>query len=155
MEMIREGLLRFWVICTILFFAAVGAWFFRPVQKEFERADFAERIQSSATLLVPIACREARGVAGSDYLNDIDRANCWYDLPKLRKLYPEYKDTPDGALAAAMIQKVGWRGGPRRPWIPLLKLGAATIALPLIALLWGWALLRVAERLYRRNRDRQ
>ena len=155
MEMIREGLLRFWVICTILFIAAVGAWFFRPVQKEFQRADFAERIRNSATPLVPIACREARGVRDADYAGDIDNANCWYELPKFRRLYPEHKDTPDGALAAAMVQKVGWRGGPRPPWIPLLVLGAVIVAVPLVALLWGWALLRLAERLYRQHRDLQ
>jgi cbb3-type cytochrome oxidase subunit 3 len=155
MEMIREGLLRIWVICTILFFAAVGAWFFRPVQKEFQRADFAERIQSSAAPLIPIACRDARGTAGADYRSDIDQRNCWYDLPKFRIFYPEYQGTPDGALAAAMIERVGWHGGPRRPWIPLLKLGAAAIALPLLVLLWGWALLRLAERLYRQKSDGQ
>jgi hypothetical protein len=76
-------------------------------------------------------------------------------LPKFRRLYPEHKDMPDGALAAAMVQKVGWRGGPRRPWIPLLVLGAVIIAVPLVALLWGWALLRLAERLYRQHRDLQ
>ena len=155
MEMIREGLLRIWVICTILFFAAVGAWFFRPVQKEFQRADFAERIGSSAVPLIPIACREARGTAGVDYLSDIDQRNCWYDLPKFRSFYPEYRGTPDGALAPAMIKRVGWRGGPRRPWIPILKLGAVAIALPLMILLWGWALLRLAERLYRQTSGRR
>ena len=155
MEMIREGLLRIWVICTILFFAAVGAWFFRPVQKEFQRADFAERIGSSAVPLIPIACREARGTAGVDYLSDIDQRNCWYDLPKFRSFYPEYRGMPDGALAPAMIKRVGWRGGPRRPWIPILKLGAVAIALPLMILLWGWALLRLAERLYRQTSGRR
>src|SRR3954462_5603053 len=68
MEMIREGLLRLWVISTILFLAAVGAWFYRPFEKEFHRADLAEQIRSSATPLVPIACGEARGASGSDYL---------------------------------------------------------------------------------------
>src|SRR5262245_17068528 len=78
MEMIREGLLRFWVICTILFFAAVGAGFYRPFEKEFHRADFAEMVRNSATPLIPIACSEARGARETDYLSDVDDANCWY-----------------------------------------------------------------------------
>lgn len=155
MEMIREGLLRLWVICTILFLAAVGAWFYRPFEKEFHRAAFAGQIQSSATPLVPIACGEARGARGSDYLSDVDDANCWYALPKFRANYPEYARLADPELVTTMVRKVGWRGGPRRPWIPLLALGAIALAIPLIALLWGWAVLRLAERLYRHRRDIQ
>jgi hypothetical protein len=34
-------------------------------------------------------------------------------------------------------------------------LGVITIAIPVIALAWGWALLRLAERLYRQRRDIQ
>jgi hypothetical protein len=155
MEMIREGLLRLWVICTILFLTAVGAWFYRPFEKEFHRAEFAEEITSSATPLVPVACREARGRRDTDYLSDVDDANCWYALPKFRANYPEYGRLPDRELVTTMVQKVGWRGGPRRPWIPLLVLGIITIAIPVIALAWGWALLRFAERLFRQRRDIQ
>jgi hypothetical protein len=155
MEMIREGLLRLWVICTILFFAAVGAWFYRPIEKQFHRADFAENIRNSPEPLIPIACGEARGAGGTDYVIDVDAANCWYALPKFRRFYPEYKDASDRELVATMVQKVGWHGGPRRPWIPLLALGVITTAIPLIALLWGWAVLRLAERLYRQRRDLQ
>jgi len=155
MEMIREGLLRLWVICTILFLAAVGAWFYRPFEKQFHRADFAEQILSSATPLVPIACREARGTPGTDYRSDVDDANCWYALPKFRDNYPEYARLADNDLVATMVAKVGWRGGPHRPWIPLLALGAIALAIPLVALLWGWAVLRLAERLYRQRRDIQ
>jgi hypothetical protein len=156
MEMIREGLLRLWVISTILFLAAVGAWFYRPFEKEFHRADLAEQIRSSATPLVPIACGEARGASGSDYLSDVDDGNCWYALPKFRANYPEYERLADQELVATMVRKVGWHGGPRRrPWIPLLVLGAIALAIPLVALLWGWAVLRLAERLYRRRGDIQ
>src|SRR5262245_52082534 len=155
MEMIREGLLRFWVICTILFFAAVGAWFYRPFEKEFHRADFAEMVRNSATPLIPIACGEARGARETDYLSDVDDANCWYALPNFRANYPEYAGMPDRELVANMVQKAGWRGGPHRPWMPLLVLAIITTAIPLIALLWGWALLRLAERVYRQRRDVQ
>jgi hypothetical protein len=74
MEMIREGLLRLWVICTILFFAAVGAWFYRPVEKQFHRADFAEHIRNSSEPLIPVVCGEARGAGGTDYAIDVDAA---------------------------------------------------------------------------------
>ena len=118
MEMIREGLLRLWVICTILFLAAVGAWFYRPFEKEFHRADLAEQIRSSATPLVPIACGEARGASGSDYLSDVDDGNCWYALPKFRANYPEYERLADQELVTTMVRKVGWLGGPPPPLDP-------------------------------------
>ena len=34
-------------------------------------------------------------------------------------------------------------------------LGAIALAIPLVALLWGWAVLRLAEWLYRRRGDIQ
>ena len=134
----RGSLLRFWVICTILFFAAVGAWFFRPVQKEFERADFAERIRArrrcwfrspaakhaasraaiiSTTSTAPIAGTTCRSSASS--------------IPNTRTRLTarSRRHDSEGRLA--------WRTA---PWIPLLKLGAATIARSSL-LLWGWALL--------------
>ena len=120
MEMIREGLLRLWVISTILFLAAVGAWFYRPFEKEFHRADLAEQIRSSATPLVPIACGEARGASGSDYLSDGTTAIAGMRCRSSAPTIPNMSAWPIRSSSRPWSARWVGLADPRRPWIPLL-----------------------------------
>ena len=152
--MIKEGLFRLWVISAILFLAAAGAFFFRPVMAEFDKAGFAKSIQGSPVPMLPVACDGARGIKGRDFLTGWNGAICWYDIGKFRLLYPEYKDLPDAELARLMAQRAGWKPDQIRPWVSLAKVTAFIVAIPLVVLGWGWAVIRLFERLYQKSRIR-
>src|SRR5262249_53964799 len=63
----RRGLLRLWIVGTVLFVLAVAFISYSEIKKEF-RDTGLERF-----LLMPQLCGDARGVAGTDYSTQQDR----------------------------------------------------------------------------------
>src|SRR6516165_9053936 len=62
---------------------------FWDVMSEFEKA----ALVANSILMVPVACSDARGKAGTDYevFDDPSKTSkCWYQVPKLRALFPEF-----------------------------------------------------------------
>jgi hypothetical protein len=85
----RRGFFRLWLVFSILFVIGTAAVFYRDVRSEFEKA----AVIANSILMVPVACNDARGKAGIDYevFDDPSKTNkCWYQVPKLRALFPEY-----------------------------------------------------------------
>jgi hypothetical protein len=135
---LRRGFFRLWLVLAALFVIATAVVSFPDVKSEFKKAaadaDFVPD--------VPVACTDARGKIGGDYLRDPSpppqappspptadkdpfadlRAsspgyeardnNCWYSINKFRPLYPEYKDLTDDQVSDRLYEKAGF---PRIP----------------------------------------
>jgi len=90
-----------------------------------------------------VACSDARGKAGTDYevFDDRSKTNkCWYQVPKLRTLFPEYKDLTDDQLSDRLYQKAGIQTTPVSPWALVMRAVSIAIGIPLIVLAVGSAL---------------
>jgi len=65
---------------------------------------------------VPVLCKEARGKDGEDYdasgpWNDYRAEKlCWYEEPKFRRLYPEYKDLTEDDHCQSVLTEPRGRG---------------------------------------------
>jgi hypothetical protein len=137
----RRGLFRLWLVFSILFVIGTAAVFYRDVRSEFE--------ETARTwpghLLVPVACSDARGKAGIDYEVFDDPSTtikCWYQVPKLRTLYPEYNDLTNDDLSNRLYKKAGLAmKETAAPWTSVLKVIAIAIGGPLIILVVGAALM--------------
>lgn len=140
-----RGFFRVWIILSALFATGVAFVSYQGVKEEFERAslDFSQ----VSTLMLPVDSREARGRSGADYAPP-DRPwntytatpNCWYKLPDVRRLYPEYRDLSETALSDKLYSKVGIVLSPARPWRALGIALAIALAVPLFVLIVGAAL---------------
>lgn len=163
---VRRGLFRVWLIFACLFVLFVGFVSIGDIREEFEKAAL-QQAMSKDILLVPAECAKARGTAGSDYVV-LKRANlsqltdeqlrsfkeliekkaggapltdalCWYDMPKFRANYPEYKDLDDDHLSDALYQKAGIpvTHAPIRPWTRVGHAIGIALGVPLGVLFLG------------------
>jgi hypothetical protein len=135
----RRGFFRLWLVFSILFVIGTAAVFYRDVRSEFEKA----AVIANSILMVPVACNDARGKAGIDYevFDDPSKTNkCWYQVPKLRALFPEYKDLADDQLSDRLYQKAGIQTTPVSPWSLVTRAASIAIGVPLIVLAVGSAL---------------
>lgn len=127
-----------------MFVIATAFVSFPDVKSEFEKA--AEWSPPPGDLLVPVECSaDLRGKSGDDYkpLNLDGRDRCWYEFPKFRVLYPEYKDLTDDELSDRLYKKAGiptTARKPATPWTSVLKALGIVIGVPLIVLALGSAL---------------
>jgi hypothetical protein len=89
---------------------AVVASSYSTVRQEFALAALGKEMDASSISLVPVApCNDARGVRGTDYNEGpyggapyLVGPFCWYELPKFRRLYPEYVDLSDQTLLSRL-----------------------------------------------------
>jgi hypothetical protein len=135
----RRGFFRLWLLFSILFVIGTAAVSYSDVKSEFEAAAVAAK----NILMVPVACSDARGKAGTDYevFEDPSKTNkCWYQVPKLRALFPEYKDLTDDQLSDRLYQKAGIQTTPIAPWTLVIRTVSIAIGVPLIVLAVGSAL---------------
>jgi hypothetical protein len=93
---IRKGLLRLWIVGSILFVICVFAVSYSSLREHFRIANtdydaIAKDLGGYSVL--PTDCSGARGVSGSDYSQSQDL--CWYRTEDFRRLYPEYEDVGD------------------------------------------------------------
>lgn len=135
---IRRGLFRLWVIFAGLFVIGTGVVLSSEIREEFKKAA-ATREMSSFILDIPVDCAIARGKLSADYTNEIGR--CWYELPKFRALYPEYKDLSDDRLSNLLYGKAGIPLVTLRPWTKVIQAAGLAIGVPIAALLLGWSMI--------------
>lgn len=126
-----------WIIGSIVIYAPQG-W------AEWQRKAASDRFDSEKfVMLVPTDCQGARGRSGK--LNDAADyeqrdGKCWYDLPTFRKLYSEYNDLGDPALAEALYSKAGMPINLPKPFRTLWTFLLIGVVLPLVVLGLGAAL---------------
>jgi hypothetical protein len=142
---LRRGSFRIWLVLSVFFIAGVGALSYEKVAGEFEKA--SQDWSQAGTLLVPMDCREARGAPKTDYTppdgpwNDYAAVKgCWYKLPDFRRLYLEYRDLSDSAVADKLYAKANITLSPAKPWEALGIAVAVALGAPILVLLVGAAL---------------
>lgn len=128
-----------WLVFAILFVIGTAAVFYKDVRSEFEKA----AMTWPGHLLVPVACSNTSGNAGTDYEVFDDPSTpikCWYQVPKLRALFPEYKDLTDDQLSGRLYEQAGIQRTPVSPWALLKRAVSIAIGVPLVVLAVGTAL---------------
>ncbi|MGR9413693.1 hypothetical protein [Rhizobium leguminosarum] len=144
---IKRGLFRLWLVLSIMFAGAVGIVTVPGIIADFRSASL-QKSMSNDTLMVPIICDQARGTLKTDYspegsqtdVNPFD--TCWYELPKFRTLYPEYKDLTDDDLSDRLYEKLNLpinHNPAPQPWLTLARAIAFAVGGPLSVLVIGGA----------------
>lgn len=122
-----RGLFRLWVLSCVIVAAIVGGASYEYVANEFQQAALVKRIDAETTLLLPVDCKLARGKEGEDYERHPYQPGsaewCWYEEPKLRKSFPEYKDMETRELSANFYGKAGIATGSHREFRPWYEVG--------------------------------
>jgi hypothetical protein len=139
---IRKGLLRLWIVGSILFVICVFAVSYTSLREELRIANTdydAIAKGMGGDSLMPTDCSKARGVAGSDY-SEMQNL-CWYSTEAFRRLYPEYKDLSDKALSEKLYEKVGQPLKHIHPWEGVGKVAGVAFGIPIVTLLVGWSML--------------
>ena len=162
---IRKGLLRLWIVGSILFAVCIGIVSYGGIRDEFRFAytdyDAIDK-QLGGYSLVPVKCTKdptgnpfvppvpppgytlvgntLRGVSGTDYNYLEADGLCWYVMPNFRRLYPEYKDLSDKDLKEKLYEKAGQPLKHFHPWQKLGRAVALAFGVPLAVLVLGWAL---------------
>src|SRR5262245_1465916 len=151
----RRGFFRLWMIGSAVFVIAVAVINYSEIREQFDAA--AEQADQDERVL-PVRCRDARGVLGTDFyptpfdekipavIRSQENPNpwdtCWYTrASKFRLFYPEYKDLSDTALSSKLFaaQGIPWRDV-ESPWTVLLNYIGIAFGIPLIVLILGAAL---------------
>ena len=145
----RRGLTRAWMICSGIFFVVVIALGYPSISAEFAKAHSADAdyYDMVSTILVPVPCEKARGKKDQDYHTESVGPGCWYEMPKFRALYPEYKDMSNKDLSDRMYDAVpGSRGDyvPPKPWTWLFEYLAVALGIPVLVYLLGKSAFWVA-----------
>jgi hypothetical protein len=136
---LRRGLFRLWIVFAVLFASVAAIVSFDGVRDEFRNAS-VKNAGSHFALLVPVDCLQARGQLDSDYYKNA--GYCWYEMPKFRALYPQYKHWEDSELSEELYKKIGIILPERRPWTKLAQAAGLALGIPVAVLLLGWGLLR-------------
>ncbi|MGO8468353.1 hypothetical protein AB9F45_27720 [Rhizobium leguminosarum] len=143
---IKRGLFRLWLVLSIIYMAAAYFITWPGIRAEFEKAEF-KAATAGDPILVPTLCANARGTE-KDFSrekfpteqNPFD--TCWYEMPKFRALYPEYKDLSDDALSDKLYTKMSlpFKHEPEpRPWEYLGNISAFAFGIPMLCLAIGSA----------------
>jgi hypothetical protein len=140
---VRRGLFRLWIIFACLCILVVGIVSSGSIREEFEKASERKSWGRGDILLVPVDCSDARGSLSSDYSKEGD-GRCWYEMPKFRAQYSEYKDLTDDQLSDGLYKKAGIALTPIRPWKKVMQAAGIAVGVPLAVLILGgsmiWAL---------------
>ncbi|NEH32653.1 hypothetical protein [Rhizobium ruizarguesonis] len=129
-----------------MFIVVVGIVTIPGIIADFRAASFMKSL-SNDTLMVPIICDQARGTLTTDYSPERAQADvnpfdtCWYELPKFRTLYPEYKDLSDDDLTDKLYERrnIPINRNVPQPWLSLARAIAFAVGGPLSVLLIGGA----------------
>jgi hypothetical protein len=140
---LRRGLFRLWIVAGILFALGVAVVSYSGIRDEFRVAAWdnsgAATDKWGGYVLLPTACDEVRGNAGTDY--STSESLCWYTIKDFRRLYPEYKDLSNAALSDKLYTKAGRPINHGHPWTALMEAAGVAIGVPLAVLVLGCSLL--------------
>jgi hypothetical protein len=95
---LRRGLLRLWVLASLLWCAGMTIKAFDDFRHDKTPID-------ALPALYPVQCEYRRGIEPKDF--EQKEGRCWYSPSSFRRLYPEYADIEDHALAEALYKKAG------------------------------------------------
>jgi hypothetical protein len=152
---IKRGLIRVWVVLSVLFIVATAMLAYDGIAREFRYDHVLDGIPSNGVVLVPVKCKDARGTLGTDYelAKDVNikrpEGTCSYRLPDFRRLYTEYDDLSDGQLVYKLNLAEGVKMDIRSPWWSVASTAVFAIGWPLALLAIGsaiyWALAGFAR----------
>lgn len=96
---LRRGTFRLWLVLSALSVIVVAVIEFPSIRDEFRHVQSEKELSDKWgwAELLPADCAIARGKLNTDYTRDKD-GQCWYEMPKFRALFPEYKDLKDDDL---------------------------------------------------------
>ena len=152
-----RGLFRLWLVTSLAWVALVTAISWSDLADEFSRSKDEAAYNAIATPLVPIDCKVAKGVQGTDYKKedegpwleyqrDPTLRRCWYELPKFRQIFPEYADLNDDDLAHRLYAAVDKELKPTpHPWRHLANVAALALGVPILLLVIGLVLRWVGQ----------
>ena len=134
----RRGLLRLWIVGSVLFVIAVAFVGYSEIKQQFDEADW---VDVNGDREVPQLCGDARGVAGVDYTERGQReTTCWYAMSKFRPLYPEYNNLSDEELSRKLYDYADpWFR--HVPWATLETWASIALGIPLAVLVLGASLV--------------
>jgi hypothetical protein len=143
-------------VLSVLFMIAVGIASYDTIKKGFDEAAVMEMVRG-VQIIMPVLCGKARGVAGTDYTTKENQNPgpldiyakpdpfdlCYYtSVPEYRPLFPEFALMREMALVKKIYADAGTPTGDiRNPWVNLLGLIAWTLAIPLVVLAIGSAIM--------------
>lgn len=142
---IKRGLIRCWIVFTVAVALLTAVFSYHSVRNEFEKASLAREFDKMSITLIPGLRGNLRGEA-KDYscngelvsINQFD--TCWYQLPKFRELFPEYRDLTDDDLVEKTYRKMGQPLTSSRPWSALFIALGFGLGVPLMILIVGASL---------------
>jgi hypothetical protein len=147
----RLGFFRLWAVGSALFVIAVASLNYNEIKAQFD----AYYVEWPGEPVVPQLCGNARGIAGTDFStkqgqnpgpwdlyakpNPFD--NCWFEMSKFRRLYPEFNNLSDKQLSSKLYSELlpdaPWV---KNPWTALRMWAAIGVGIPLSVLIVGAAL---------------
>lgn len=152
---LKRGLLRIWLVLSVLLVIAVCALSYDNMKKAFDEAAVIDMVKGDQ-IIMPVLCGQARGIAGKDYTTKANQSpgpwdtyskpnpfdTCYYmSVSDYRRLFPEFASMPENSLVKKVYADAGT---PTReidsPWVSLLGLIAWALAIPLIILAIGSAI---------------
>lgn len=141
---LRRGFWRIWMVSTVLIMAFVFAQGYSAIESEFDQQARVQELLADGGLGVPVPCDEAvkrqmgkENLAHRSALND--KKSCYYPFSKVRTFWPEYAARPDVELMEDLYDDAGDFLARGEPLLMVLRLLALGLALPLVALAFGWA----------------
>ena len=141
---IKRGLFRIWLVLSVAFAVLTGALSYHSISNEFRKASFIRELDRSSVTLIPILRGNIRGDAKDYNCNENYPGNpfetCWYQLPRFRELFPEYRDLTDDDLLEKTYREMGRHRNLSRPWAALFEALVFGLGVPLTVLLVGASL---------------
>jgi hypothetical protein len=145
----KRGLLRLWVVATVLYVGIVGLTVFGSVSREFA-AVLPAGFQID---YLPVRCSDARGALGIDfslqngapgpwdlYGKPKSSDTCWYQRGRFHKWFPEYADLRERDLTDGLFSKLGLRSPQGHPWKALFHAALVAAIPPILLLILGSAM---------------
>lgn len=141
---IKRGRFRCWIVFSLAVALLTAVVTYHSVSSEFRKAALIREMERTSIALIPIVKGNARGDTKDYNCDGDDPANsfntCWYQIPKFRELFPEYRDLTDDDLLEKTYRKMGQPRTPARPWSALVEALAFGLGMPLAVLIVGGSL---------------
>ena len=145
----KRGLLRLWAVGSTLWIVFVGATSWETLRQIGSATPW-----ENDPVSIPVDCKVAQGTERVDYRveergpwtryrKDPSITLCWYTMPKVRELFPQYADVADDSLAKAAYAKQGLTVGRDRKWDDVANATAFAFIPPLMIFAIGGAFIWV------------
>lgn len=114
----------------------------RGVKSELDTAQLNALNNAKGRLATSENKAPEAAIQNYDYVKSREDSHCWYELPKFRALFPEYKEFGDKELSGMLYAKAFDRPVPEfSPWSLLFNTLLFSISIPIGLLALGWSAL--------------